>query len=48
MEDRKGSYSGLVATPEGKRSLKKLVAYRTTILKWILKKWDGKVRTGFI
>jgi len=33
MEDRKGSYRALVARPEGKRSLRRLVAYRTIILK---------------
>jgi len=48
MEDRKGSYSVLVARPEGRKPLRRLVAYRTIILKWILEKRDGKAWTGFI
>jgi hypothetical protein len=48
MEGRKGSYSVLVAIPEEKRPLRRLVAYRTIILKWILEKWDGKAWIGFI
>jgi hypothetical protein len=42
------AYKALVRKPEGKRSLGNLGINGTIILKWIVKKYEASVWTGFI
>ena len=48
MEERKGLYRVLVGNMRERDHLEDLGVDGSIILKWILKKWDGEARTGFI
>jgi len=48
MEDRRGAYRVYVGRPQGNRQLVRQGADGRILLKWILKHWDGKTRTGSI
>ena len=46
--ERRGAYMILVGKPEERDNLEELGADEMIILKRILKKWDGRIWTGFI
>ena len=47
MEEGRGVHKVLVGKPEGKRPLGRPRVDGRIILKWILKKWEGVVGTGW-
>jgi len=47
MGERRGTYRVLVRRPEGKRPFAR-PGRNGMVMKWILKKWDVGVWTGFI
>jgi len=48
MEERKGTYRVLVGNMKERDHLENTGVDGRIISKWILKKWDGEARTGFI
>jgi hypothetical protein len=42
------SFIILVVRPKGKRSMEDLSVDERMIFKWIIKKWDWRMRTGFM
>jgi len=46
--DRRGAYMILIGKPEKRDHLEDLCVDGRIILKRILKKWDGRIWTGFI
>ena len=47
MEEGRGVHKVLVGKPEGKRPLGRPKIDGMIILKWILRKWEGVVGTGW-
>jgi hypothetical protein len=48
IDEPSNAYKIVVRIPQGKRLQKHLHINRRTILKWIMKKWNRRVRTGFV
>ena len=46
MEEGRGVHKVLVGKPEGKRPIGRPRRSGRTILRWILRKWEGVVGTG--